>query len=152
MNTTDSSTREIVITRMINAPRTRVWETWTTADHLAKWWGPDGFTTTTHEFNFSVGGRWRFIMHGPDGTDYPNHIVFTQIKVPELIAHDHGGDDGKVHFRAVVTFEEKDNGTLVTLRSVFPSAQDRDRVVKDHDAIEGGKQTLGRLAEYAETK
>lgn len=146
------SDREIVITRLINAPRERVWEAWTTAEHLAKWWGPDGFTTTTHEFSFTEGGQWRFIMHGPDGRDYPNHIVYTQIRKPELIANDHGGDDGKVHFQAVITFEEQGDKTLVTMTSVFPSAAERDMVVKEYGAIEGGKQTLGRLGEYVEKR
>ncbi len=140
--------REIVITRLISAPRERVFEAWTTAEHLAKWWGPNGFTITTKEFDFRVGGLWRFTMHGPNGRDYPNHIVFTDIVQPERIANDHGADDGKVHFQAIITFEEQGNATQITMRSVFPSAEERDRVIKEHGAIEGGTQTLGRLADY----
>ena len=90
-------------------------------------------------------------MHGPDGRDYPNHVVFTKIVKPDIICHDHGGDDGKVHFQATVTFEEQDGKTLVTMHSVFPTAEDRDFVVKEHGAIEGGKQTLGRLDTYVST-
>ena len=148
---------EIVITRTIAAPRERVWDAWTTPEHLAHWWGPNGFTITTHEFAFTVGGVWRFMMHGPDGRDYPNHIVFTEIKKPERISNDHGADDGKVHFRATVTFEEeagppgqtgRTGQTKVTMRSVFPSREERDRVIEEHGAIEGGKQTLSRLDDY----
>lgn len=146
-----TSNREIIITRTVNAPRDRVWEVWTTAEHLAHWWGPNGFTITTLTFDFRVGGEWRFMMHGPDGRDYPNNIIFTEIKKPELIANDHGADDGKVHFQARVTFEDQDGVTLVTMKSVFPSAEERDRVVKEHGAIEGGKQTLGRLSAYVES-
>lgn len=142
--------REIIITRLVNAPRNRVWEVWTKEEHLAKWWGPNGFSITTHEFTFKEGGVWRFMMHGPDGVDYPNHIVFTKIVKPQRIENDHGGDDGKVHFQATITFDEQENGTLVTMKSVFPSAEELRRVVEEHNAIEGGKQTLGRLAEYVE--
>lgn len=149
----DSSTqdREIVITRVINAPRKRVWDAWTTAEHLAKWWGPNGFTITTKEFSFTKGGLWRFMMHGPDGTDYPNHIVFTDIVEGERISHDHGGDDGKVHFQATITFEDQGEKTLITMTSVFPTKEEREHVIKEYGAIEGGKQTLGHLAEYVES-
>jgi uncharacterized protein YndB with AHSA1/START domain len=141
---------EIIITRLIHAPRERVWEAWTVPEQLEKWWGPDGFTVTTKEIDIREGGEWRFTMHGPDGRDYPNNIVFTEIRKPELIAHDHGGDDGKVHFKATITFEEQDGGTFITMRSVFPSKEERDMVVRDYGAIEGGQQTIGRLAAFVE--
>jgi uncharacterized protein YndB with AHSA1/START domain len=140
--------REIVITRLVDAPRGLVWDAWTRQEHLDKWWGPNGFTITTLAIDVREGGEWRFIMHGPDGTDYPNNIVFTELKQPERISHDHGGDDGKVHFQATITFEEQEGKTFITMKSVFHSKEERDYVVKEHGAIEGGKQTLGRLAEY----
>jgi uncharacterized protein YndB with AHSA1/START domain len=143
--------REIIISRTVNAPRSLVWEAWTTPEHLAKWWGPNGFTITTKEFSFSEGGQWRFVMHGPDGRDYPNHIVFTKIEKPKVITHDHGGDDGKVHFQAVITFEEKDGKTEITMKSIFPSKEELEHVVKEYGAIEGGKQTLAKMAAYAES-
>jgi uncharacterized protein YndB with AHSA1/START domain len=118
---------------------------------LEKWWGPNGFTITTKSFDFRVGGSWVFIMHGPDGKDWPNNIDYTDIKKPELIANDHGGDDGKVHFQAVITFKDLGDKTEVTMRSVFPSKEEKDFVIKEHGAIEGGKQTLSKLAEYAES-
>ena len=104
--TSTPSDREIIITRLIPAPREKVWAAWTTSEHLAHWWGPDGFTITTKEFSFTKGGLWRFTMHGPDGVDYPNHILFTEIVEQERISNDHGADDGKVHFQATITFEE----------------------------------------------
>ena len=62
--------------------------------HLAQWWGPDGFTTTTHSFDFRPGGIWRFVMHGPDGRDYQNRIIYDEIVPPErLVYHHSGGDD-----------------------------------------------------------
>jgi hypothetical protein len=69
---TNTQDCEILIERIINAPRELVWEAWTDPKHLEKWWGPNGFTTTTKEFDFRVGGVWRHVMHGPDGTNYPN--------------------------------------------------------------------------------
>jgi uncharacterized protein YndB with AHSA1/START domain len=149
MSTT--SDREIVITRTINAPRERVWQAWSTKEHLEQWYGPDGFRITTHEFSFTVGGLWRFTMHGPDGHDWPNHILYTAIEEPLRIENDHGADDGNVLFQAAITFEEDGTNTLLTMRSVFASAEERDRVVREVGAIEGGKQTLGRLAEFVDT-
>lgn len=149
-----TSDREIIITRTINAPRSLVWKMWTEPEHLEKWWGPNGFSVTTSSIDIRKGGTWDFIMHGPDGTDYPNRIIFTDIVEHELIAHDHGGDgkDGKdVHFNAVITFEDVDGQTLVTMKSVFATAADRDHVVKEYGAIEGGTQTLGKLAAYVES-
>jgi uncharacterized protein YndB with AHSA1/START domain len=146
-----ASANEILIERLVDAPRERVWEAWTNLEHLEKWWGPNGFSVTTESFAFETGGEWIFLMHGPDGRDYPNKVVFTEIVEPERIAHDHGGDDGKVEFKALVTFEARGDKTLVTMRSTFPSQAERDRVEKEHHAVEGGKQTLGRMAEYVLT-
>jgi uncharacterized protein YndB with AHSA1/START domain len=144
----DTSDREIVISRTVDAPRAKVWNAFTDEKHLRQWWGPDGFTITTKEFAFKEGGIWRFTMHGPDGRDYPNHIVFTKIVEGEVMEHDHGGDDGKVHFTASIRLEDRGGKTEVIMHSIFPTAEARDFVVKEHGAIEGGKQTLGRLAEY----
>ncbi len=144
----DTADREIIIKRIIDAPRERVWEAWTTAEHLAQWWGPDGFTITTTEFDFRVGGIWRFMLHGPDGRDYPNHIVFTELHKPDLMAHDHGGDDGEVHFQATITLEDLGGKTKITMRSVFPTREAKDHVVREYGAIEGGNQTISRLAEH----
>ena len=78
--------REIVISRVISAPRELVFEAFTEVRHLSRWWGPEGFTTTTRSFEFRVGGEWDFVMHGPDGTDYQEWISFTEIAPPERIA------------------------------------------------------------------
>lgn len=145
-----TSDREVITTRIINAPRSLVWKMWTQAEHLEKWYGPNGFSITTHALDFRVGGMWDFIMHGPDGRDYINKIVYTDILEPERIAHDHGDGEGIISFKALVTFEELDGQTLITLKSVFPTPEALQYVVKEHGAIEGATQTLGRLAEYVE--
>ena len=72
-----SARREIITTRVLDAPRELVWKAWTDPKHVAEWWGPNGFTNTIHEMDVRPDGVWRFIMHGPDGVDYKNEIVFT---------------------------------------------------------------------------
>ncbi|MGD0190634.1 MAG: SRPBCC family protein [Rhizomicrobium sp.] len=144
--------RSIIVSRVIDAPSELVFEAWTDAKHLTEWWGPTGFTTTTHSFDMRVGGVWNFIMHGPDGRNYPNHITFDEIERPKMIAfhHDDPLNPGRVHHRTTVRFEDVEGRTRVTLDMVFPSAEERERVAREHGAVEGGNQTLGRLAEYAE--
>ncbi len=147
----DTSDREIIISRVFDAPRELVWEAWTDPKHVVHWWGPNGFTTTVQEMDVRPGGVWKHVMHGPDGTDYPNKSVFVEVVKPERIVYSHGG--GKkggpgAQFQATWTFVEQGDKTQVTGRMVFKSAADRDQVVKEYGAIEGGKQTLQRLAEY----
>src|SRR4051794_12623895 len=86
---TATSDREIVATRVFDAPRELVFKAWTDPEHLAQWWGPTGFTNTFHEFDLRPGGVWRFVMHGPDGVDYKNENVFVEIVKPERIVFDH---------------------------------------------------------------
>jgi len=151
-NSNDTADREIVISRLINAPRELVWEAWTDPKHLEKWWGPTGFSTTTKEFDFRVGGVWFHTMHGPDGTDYPNEMYYEVIKPPERIEYAHGGGDdvgvNDAQFHATITFEEEDGKTRVTMKSVFQTAKQRNHVVEKYGAIEGGKQHLANLEEY----
>ncbi|MGH6771211.1 MAG: SRPBCC family protein [Xanthobacteraceae bacterium] len=150
---TGTADREIVLTRVYDAPRDLVWTAWTDPKHVVHWWGPNGFTNTIHEMDVRPGGVWRFIMHGPDGRDYKNRINFIEVKRPERLVYTHGGDDDvePVNFHVTVTFEDQGGRTKVTLRSVFPTAEERDRVVKEYGAIEGGRQTLARLADYLAT-
>ncbi len=146
-----SAEREIVISRIFDAPRELVWNAWTDPKHVVKWWGPRGFTTTIEEMDVRPGGVWRHTMHGPDGANYPNKSVFTEVVKHERIVFSHsGGKEGGpgANFQATWTFEEQGGKTKLTMRMVFGSAQERNQVVKDFGAIEGGKQTLERLAEH----
>lgn len=145
--------REIMVTRTIEGPRRLVFEAYTDAAHLAQWWGPNGFTTTTRSFEFRPGGVWEFIMHGPDGTDYPNRIEWLEIVPPERIVYRHGErDDDPTSFSSTVTFVERGDATEITLRSVFRTREQRDQVVERYDAVEGARQTLGRLTEFIATR
>jgi uncharacterized protein YndB with AHSA1/START domain len=147
-----ASDREIVVSRIIEGPRRLVFEAYTDARQLAQWWGPNGFTTTTHSFEFRPGGVWDFVMHGPDGTDYPNRIEWREIVPPERIVYLHGeSHDDPEAFVSTVTLVERGGTTEVTMRAVFRTKEQRDKVVARYGAIEGGRQTLGRLAAYIAT-
>ncbi len=150
MSATTTEGRELVTTRLVNAPRELVWEVWTNPEHVVHWWGPDGFTNTIHEMEVKPGGVWRFMMHGPDGTDYPNKIVFTEVVKPERLVYAHSSDDETpaIHFHNTIIFEKQGNKTNIIMTAVFASAEVRDKVVKAANALEGGKQTLRKLEEY----
>lgn len=149
----DASDREIVLTRIVRAPRDLVFRAWTEPEHVVRWWGPDGFTTTTGAIDVRPGGSWRFVMHGPDGVDYPNAIEYLEVSRPDRLVYRHRGEEGHegVQFLTTVTFADRDGATEVTLRMVFDTAERRDRVVEQYGAIEGGEQHLDRLAAYAPT-
>jgi uncharacterized protein YndB with AHSA1/START domain len=126
-----------------------VFHAFTEERHLSQWWGPTGFTTTTRAFEFREGGSWDFIMHGPDGSDYPNWITWQQIARPEHIALLHGdSSDDPNAFESILTFEDRGDSTRIVMRTVFPTAELRAQAVEEFHAIEAGEQTLGRLAEY----
>ena len=151
----DSDPKVMVGTRLVDAPRDLVWSVWTDPKHLAQWWGPNGFRTTTSAFDFKPGGVWRFVMHGPDGRDYENRVTFDEIVNNEKIAYHHGGGDDvePVQFRTLVTFEDDGAGkTRITWRGTFPTAEARARVVKDYGADKGLVQTMSRMADYIATQ
>ena len=148
---------EIIITRTINAPRHRVWQMLTQPEHIQHWWGPNGFTNTIFDMDVRVGGMWRYVMHGPagsdasPGTDYPNWIRYSTLTAPAFMAYEHGGDDeSKPEFNASMALEDLGGlgeQTQVTLRLVLQSEEQRAQLVK-FGAVEGGEQTLARLDAY----
>ena len=141
--------REIVLSRVIGAPRELVFEAFTRVQHLSRWWGPEGFSTTTRSFEFRVGGDWDFVMHGPDGTDYQEWITWREIVPPERIALRHGESrDDPNAFESVLAFEPAGEQTRIVMRTVFPTRELRDEAVEKYHAIEGGEQTLRNLAAY----
>jgi uncharacterized protein YndB with AHSA1/START domain len=141
--------REIVITRVFDAPREKVYAAFTDAKAIPHWFGPNGFRTTVQEMDVRPGGTWRMIMHGPDGTDHPNLVVFSEVVPNERLAYHHGsGDDSDPGFDVVVTFADKGGKTELTMSSLFPTAEAKRVVVEQFHAIEGGHQTLERLSQY----
>jgi uncharacterized protein YndB with AHSA1/START domain len=146
---THLSDRTIVVSRTIDGPRRLVFEACSQVRHLARWYGPDGFTTSTQSFDFREGGVWEFIMHGPDGTDYPNHVEYREIVAPERIVMLHGDRAGDPRaFVSTINLIERGETTEIVLRTVFKTKEQRDEIVERYGAIEGGHQTLGRLAVY----
>jgi len=144
-STTD---REIVTTRLIDAPRELVYEAFTDEKHVGHWFGPEGFTTTTSSMDVRPGGRWIFVMHGPDGTDWPNVVTYQEVTPPSLLRYLHGDDREPDMFQTTVTFDDEGGKTALTMRAVFKTAAAREFVVRERGAIEGGKQTIARLDAY----
>src|ERR1700738_2014606 len=141
--------REIVISRVIGARRELVFEAFTEVRHLSRWWGPEGFTTTTRAFEFRVGGEWVFVMHGPDGADLQEGSFGPETPPPQRIALLHGESRGDPNaFESVLTFAPDGAATRIEMRTVFPTKELRDEVVEKYHAIEGGQQTLSKLAAY----
>jgi uncharacterized protein YndB with AHSA1/START domain len=142
--------REIVLSRVIAAPRERVFQAWTDPKQIVQWFGPDGFKVESLECDIRVGGRWRFIFTGPDGTRWDNRMVFLRIEAPRLIEMEHGSDkdDDPSRFHVTVTFDAQSDGkTVLTLRQLHPTKQQRDAGI-GFGAVEFGYQTLGKLARY----
>jgi len=133
--------REIVSMRTINAPREQVWKAWTEPEHLAKWWGPKGFTNTIHEFDMRPGGTWRFVMHGPDGVDYHNESIFVEIVKSERIVFQHLKPMHK--FQVTTTFEDLGDKTHLTFHMRFESAAECGKV--RIYAIDANEQNFDRL-------
>jgi len=141
----ESADREILVSRVFDGPRALVVKAWTDAKHLAQWWGPKAFTITTYEMDFRPGGVWRFVMHGPDGRDYKNENVYVEIAEPERLVFKHVSAP---QFQMTVTFADDGHKTRLTVQMLFESAALRDKTVKEFGAVEGLKQTLGRLGEH----
>jgi uncharacterized protein YndB with AHSA1/START domain len=137
--------RQLVFTRLYEAPPEEVFPMWTNAEHLEKWWGPDGFSITIEEIDVRPGGSWKFTMHGPDGTDYPNTITYREVLPSERLVYDHGEIGNPDYFTSTVMFEEMSGNTVLSMRLSFADAGSRDLVVEKYHAEEGGHQTLDRL-------
>ena len=145
--------REIVISRVIDAPRHIVYSAWTAPDQIQRWFGPDGFSIETKEIDLSPGGLWRFDMVAPDGARYSNRMVFLRIEPPTLLEVEHGldRDNDPDKFRMLVTFDAQSNGkTVLILRQMHPSKEQRQNKV-DFGAVEYGGQTLEKLARHVAT-
>jgi uncharacterized protein YndB with AHSA1/START domain len=98
-------------TRVIQAPVEAVFQAISNPARLARWWGPDGFTNTIHEFNFTQGGEWNFTMHGPDGSSYQNQAVFSDIIPNASVVIKHVSQP---HFTLSISLKSSSIGTLVT--------------------------------------
>jgi uncharacterized protein YndB with AHSA1/START domain len=141
----DTSDRELLITRLLKAPRELVWEVFTDPDHIKHWWGPAGFTNTIFRMDVQPGGVWEFIMHGPDGTDYKNKSIYREIVKPERIVFEHVSGP---KFVTTITFTAEGDNTFLRWHMLFESAELLQQVVKTFKADEGLKQNIVKLEEY----
>ncbi len=142
--------REIVISRLVDAPRALVYAAWADPDQIQLWFGPAGLAIETKEIDLRPGGLWRFDMVMEDGTRYTNRMAFLRMEEGALIEVEHGADQDNDpgRFRMLVTFDEQSNGkTVITLRQMHPSRAQRDTSI-GFGAVEFGGQTLDKLAAH----
>lgn len=151
-DTAKNQANEIKITRVYDAPVATVWDAWVDPVQAAQWWGPRGFTITTHSKDLRVGGIWHYTMHGPDGTNYPNKTVYHEVETHQKLVYDHGGNDTQAPlFRVTVLFAEKDGKTTMDMTMSLPSAEalaQTQKIIRDA----GGNATWDRLAEYLQKR
>lgn len=149
MEKSNTADREIIITRLLKAPRELVFEVWTKPEHVAQWWGPDGFTTTVHSMDVRVGGTLRMTYHGMGG-NFPNLLYYTEVVPPERLCYTHGSgkENDPGEFEVTVTFAEEGGNTRLTMHSLFKTAEARNFVVNEYGAIERGNETVNHLEEY----
>lgn len=149
---TKNKSNEIKITRLYDAPVALVWDAWTDPAKAAMWWGPRGFTITTHSKDLRNGGHWHYTMHGPDGVDYPNKTIYHEVVPQSRLVYDHGGNDEQAPlFRVTVTFTEVQGKTKMDMSMGFPTAEIAMETEKFIRKV-GGYGTWDRLAEYLDKK
>ena len=145
-NTAD---REIVITRLLNAPIELVWEVWTNPNHIKNWWGPNGFTNTITKMEISPEGEWDLIMHGPDGTDYKNKSIFKEIIPHQKLVYEHVTGP---KFTATIQFEKQGEQTYLRWQMLFDTKEELIQTVKAFNAAEGLKQNVDKLDAYLKAR
>ena len=136
--------RELLVTRTLNAPIDLVWEAWTNPEHIAKWWGPNGFTNTITTMDMKPGGEWILTMHGPDWKDYKNKSIFKEVIPQKKIVFDHIAPN----FTATIEFEARGEQTHLTWYMLFETAEQFIQVVKTFKADDGLKQNIDKLSAY----
>lgn len=140
----NTANRELRTIRILNASPNLVWEVWTNPQHIANWWGPNGFTNTIHKMDFQENGEWNLTMHGPDGTNYPNRSIFKEIIPYEKIVLEHFNP----HFVTTVDFDTIGGNTLLEWSMLFDTKEMHDIVVKAHRADQGQQENLEKLEKY----
>jgi uncharacterized protein YndB with AHSA1/START domain len=149
---TSNKSNEIRLTRVYDAPIELVWDAWTDPEQVAQWWGPRGFTITTHGKDLRPGGTWDYTMHGPDGVDYHNKTVYFEVEEHKKLVYDHGGNDDRPPlFRVTVLFSSSGNKTTMDMTMTLPTAQQAEQMRKFIKEA-GGNATWDRLAENLEKR
>lgn len=145
-----NKSNELRLTRVYEAPVKAVWEAWTDPAQAAQWWGPRGFTITTHSKDLRPGGHWNYTMHGPDGVDYPNNTKYLEVEDQKKLVYDHGGNETQAPlFRVTVLFSEKNGKTTMDMTMTMPSPEAKE-TIRGIIKKASGNSTWDRLAEYLE--
>lgn len=141
---------EIRIVRVYDAPVEAVWDAWTDPEQVAQWWGPRGFTLTTHSKDLRPGGNWTYTMHGPDGVDYPNKTLYYEVVEHKKLVYDHGGNDDRPPlFRVTALFSETDGKTTLEMTMALATPESAEQIRKFIKQA-SGESTWDRLAEFLE--
>ncbi len=143
-----TKSNELKIIRIYDAPLKLVWDAWTDPKQTAQWWGPRGFTLTSHSKNLIAGGTWHYTMHGPDGTDYPNLTKYLEVEKYSRLVYDHGGYiDKPPMFRVTVVFSESNGKTKMDMTMALPTPEAAEEA-KKFITKAGGNATWDRLSEF----
>jgi uncharacterized protein YndB with AHSA1/START domain len=145
-NNSNTSNRELRISRLLDAPLDLVWEAWSKPEHICNWWGPTGFTCTITKMDLQTGGEWILVLHGPDGTDYDNYSLFLEVVPMEKIIYRHTSPN----FTSTITFEAHGDKTQLNWHMLFDFEEEFIHVVKTYKADEGLKQNFEKLMIYLE--
>lgn len=137
--------REMRLTRTLNAPVELVWEVITDPKHIAQWWGPDGFTITINKMDVTPGGEWNLVMHGPDGTDYENRIIFKEVVKHKRLVLEYQTTPKHL---TTVEFEEQDEQTLMKWHMTFESKEQLIQLVRDFKVDKGLEQNVEKWNRY----
>lgn len=145
MTNTTTQDREMALSSTLNTPVALVWEVWTKPEHIAHWWGPNGFTTTIRVMEVRPGGQWNLVMHSPDGKDFDNKTIFREVIPGKKLVFEHVSYP---RFVATIDFEEKGDQTAITWRMLFETAEVCKEIAETHKAREGQKQNMEKLHAY----
>lgn len=146
--------RAMFYRRTFDAPRDLVWKAWTEPDKITAWFGPAGFRTTVHKMDVRPGGVWHFTMHGPDGVDYPNHVVYREVETPHRLVYEQGtgnphpGPSDPSNFVVTAVFIERDGKTDVNYRMLFVSPEAKQLVIDKYGALKGLVENMDRFAAW----
>lgn len=149
---TQTKSADLKLYREYDAPLSAVWDAWSKPEQITEWWGPRGFTTTTHSRDLKTGGTWKYTMHGPDKVDYENFTKYLEVENHKKLVYDHGGTEtSNALFRVTVLFSQENGKTQMDMTMTFPNAEAAEtsaRFIKKA----GGDATWDRLAEFLEQK
>jgi uncharacterized protein YndB with AHSA1/START domain len=147
LTVTTRAEREIVMTRVFDAPRRLVFDAMTKPEHLVRWFGPHGWTLAVCEIDFRPGGAWRFVLRGPGGKDMGMSGVYREIAPPERFVSTESFDDYPGESLNTLTFSEEDGKTTFTITILYASGEVRDAVIQS-GMERGAGECYDRLAEH----